>query len=146
MKVRDYLKRMAQQLVTCGVDDTLATAAQMLASKRIGAMPVRGAGGALVGIISERDLVRAMARDPQSLASLRVKDLMTVRVITCSPDDTMTKACQLMNKHNFRHLPVIEDGRIVGVVSIRDGLGYRLQEAELEANVLRDNVIAARHR
>lgn len=146
MKVGEYLKKISQDIITCRVDDTIAEAAKMLASKRIGAMPVCDHNGRLIGILSERDLVRAMARDPKTVANQKVKELMSNRVITCTPEDSMTEACQLMTQHNFRHLPVVEDGALVGIVSIRDGLGYRLGELELEANVLRDSVIAARFR
>lgn len=146
MKVGDYLNKISQRIVTCRAEDTVTTAATLLSTNRIGAMPVRGEKGDLIGIISERDLVRALSHTADQIAAMRVKDLMSTRVITCTPEDTMTKACQLMNQHNFRHLPVVQDGRIIGVVSIRDGLGYRLEQAELETNVLRDNVIAARYR
>jgi CBS domain-containing protein len=146
MKVGDYLNKMKQRIITCRAEDTVTTAATLLSSNRIGAMPVRGDKGDLIGIISERDLVRALSHTAEQIAAMRVQDLMSSRVVTCTPDDTMAKACQLMNQHNFRHLPVVQDGRIVGVVSIRDGLAYRLEQSELEKNILRDNVIAARHR
>jgi CBS domain-containing protein len=111
----------------------------------IGAMPVCELDGRMVGIISERDLVRAFARsDLTELKYLRARDVMTTRVISCRPDDTMLTAQKVMMTNHFRHLPVINDRRVVGILSIRDTLMLRLQETEAEKNVLRDVAIVAR--
>lgn len=147
MNVESVLNRLGQNVVTCRPEDTVETFAQLLASNRIGAMPVRDMNGNMVGIISERDIVRAFARtDGTHVRSLLVRDIMTERVVTVEPSDTMDKARQLMTKHSVRHLPVVQGGKIVGILSIRDMLEVRLEETELERNVLRDSVIAARAR
>jgi CBS domain-containing protein len=100
----------------------------------------------MVGIISERDLVRIFARtDLGELKYMRARDIMTTRVVTCGPDDTMRAAQDLMRINHFRHLPVVEGGHVTGMLSLRDTLALRLQESEDEMNVLRDAVVAARH-
>ena len=146
MKVGEFLKRSQQRLVTCRSDDTLEAVAKLLHSKTIGAMPVCESDGHMVGIISERDLVRAFATMGNNLRTVRVRDLMTKRVVSCGIDDTMRTAQDLMRKNRFRHLPVIEAGRVLGILSIRDTLATRLQESELEINVLRDVAVAAQFR
>jgi CBS domain-containing protein len=112
----------------------------------IGAMPVCEAGGHMAGIISERDLVRAFARaDWSELQYLRARDVMTTRVVSCKPDDSMRTAQDLMRINHCRHLPVVEAGLVKGMISVRDTLAQRLQESQEEMNFLRDAVVAARH-
>lgn len=146
MKVGEFLKRSGQQLVTCKPDDDVAVAAKLLHAHSIGAMPVCEPGGRMVGILSERDIVRTFATKGCDLRGTRVRDLMTARVVSCGPDETMQNAQDVMRRNRFRHLPVVEAGRVLGILSIRDTLATRLQESEFEINVLRDTVVAARHR
>jgi len=147
MRIDEFLKRTHQRLVTCMPDDTLEAAAKLLHAHSIGAMPVCKLGVQMVGIISERDLVRALATTEWGeLQHMCVRDIMTTRVLSCGPDDTMQAARELMRRNHFRHVPVVEAGRVLGMLSIRDSLALRLQESEEEINVLRDVVIAARHR
>ncbi len=145
MRVGDFLRASRQQLVTCAPDESVETVATRLSTCNIGAMPVRGAGGALVGIISERDLVRAFAKDSARLREKRVRDLMSREVITCAPEESIAAAEKLMNDHRIRHLPVVEGTRLVGMVSMRDTIVARLKETRDEVSFLRDAVIAARH-
>lgn len=146
MKVGEYAEKLVQTIVTCRTHDTVTTAATLLATNRIGAMPVCDDDGRLVGIISERDLVRAMTGQSGPVAALRVADLMSAPVETLQPDDTMLSACRRMIARKLRHMPIVENERIVGMISIRDALAQRLEDLELESNVLRDSVIAARQR
>lgn len=147
MTVDKVLNKLGQDLVTCRPEDTVETFAQLLAKHRIGAMPVRDLNGNLVGIVSERDIVRAFAKSGgDDIRTLIVHDIMTDRVFTVEPSDSMERARKLMAQHGVRHLPVVNDRKIVGILSIRDMLETRLEETELERNVLRDNVIAARAR
>ncbi len=148
MKVGEFLKHSRQQLVTCKPDDSLETAAKLLHAHRIGAMPVCETETDLrmVGILSERDLVRAFATRGRDLQKMCVRDLMTVRVVSCGPEELVQAAQDVMRTNRFRHLPVVEDGRVFGILSIRDTLATRLQESEFEINVLRDVVVAARYR
>ncbi|MBX9825135.1 MAG: CBS domain-containing protein [Xanthobacteraceae bacterium] len=146
MKVGEFLKLSRQKLVTCLPDDALAAVAKDLYVHGIGAMPVLELGTRMVGIISERDLVRVFARTNWSeLQYLRTRDVMTTRVVTCGPDDTMQSAQELMKANHFRHLPVVANERVQGMLSLRDTLALRLQEAEDEVNILRDIVVVARH-
>ncbi|MGO9004892.1 MAG: CBS domain-containing protein [Beijerinckiaceae bacterium] len=145
MRVGDFLRANRQQLVTCTPEETAETVAVRLSSHNIGAMPVCGVGGALVGVISERDLVRAFAKDSARLRERRVRELMSCKVITCEPAESMAAAEKLMSEHRIRHLPVVDGAELVGIVAMRDAIVARLSETRDEVNILRDAVIAARH-
>lgn len=145
MKIGEFLKRSRQQLVTCLPDNSLAAVAKLMYAHGIGALPVCEESNRMIGIVSERDLVRVFARtDWSELQYLRARDIMTTRVISCGPEDTMRTAQDLMRTNHFRHLPVVQDGRVQGMLSLRDTLALRLQESEDEMNLLRDAVVAAR--
>ena len=91
-------------------------------------------------------MVRAFAKDGARLADMHVRDLMTREVTTCTEETTMLEAEKLMNKHRVRHLPVMDDGKLAGMLSIRDVMVWRQQESRDEVNVLRDAMIAVRKR
>lgn len=146
MTVGNILEKLGQKLATCRPEDTIQTVATILTTKGIGALPVCDEQGGMVGIVSERDLVVAFAREGGKTGSLQVRDIMTSNVISCGPHDTSAHARELLQKYRFRHLPVVQDSTIVGILSIRDLLETRLEETELEVNVLKDSVIAARFR
>ena len=146
MQVADFLRQSHQKLVTCLPDDTLQVVANAMYAHGIGAMPVCEAGTRMVGIISERDLVRVFARsDLNELQYLRARDVMTSRVMTCRPHDSMQAAQEIMHAQHFRHLPVIDGSKVVGMLSLRDTLALRLIESEQEVNLLRDLAVTARH-
>jgi len=147
MKVREFLQQQQQRTIACRRSDTLQSAAMLLYSNRIGALPVLNADGDLVGILSERDIVSAIAQRPQQLMSLRVSDVMSSPPVTCQVEDDMCHAMRVMLNHKFRHLPIVDAaGNLQGMLSIRDSLAMQLKDKELEANVLRDSFIAARFR
>lgn len=146
MRAREFLALNHQKVVTCRPGDTIEAVAATLTTYNIGAMPVIDATGALVGIISERDLVRAFAAKGCLIQKLSVGDLMTRDVVTCGLDDIVMSTRSLMKKHGCRHVPIVENGSVRGIISVRDLLEDRLKEQDLEINVLRDTVIAARHR
>jgi CBS domain-containing protein len=146
MRVADVLKSNRQSLATCIPEESITSICTRLSALNIGAFPVCDPDGALVGIISERDVVRAFARDGARLADLHVRDLMTREVTTCTRETSMVDAEKLMNKHRVRHLPVMDGLKLVGMLSIRDVMVWRQQEARDEVNVLRDAVIAVRNR
>jgi CBS domain-containing protein len=147
MKIGELLKNLRQRLVTCRQDDTLEAIAKALHSHAIGAIPVCETGNRIVGIVSERDLVRALATtDWAELTYIRVRDIMTAQPKSCDIDDDIHDAEQLMRKFNFRHVPVLERDRVVGMLSIRDMQALRLRESANEINLLRDAVVAARYR
>lgn len=147
MKIGKFIKSMDQRLVTCTPDDTLETVAKAMHAHNIGAVPVCDAAIRMVGIVSERDLVRTLATtDWSGLRNLRVRDIMTTQAKSCGPDDDMHDAEQLMRRNNFRHVPVVESGRVTGILSIRDTQALRLRESKDEINILRDVLVAARQR
>ncbi|HSU98798.1 MAG TPA: CBS domain-containing protein [Roseiarcus sp.] len=146
MRVADVLKSNRQSLATCIPEESIASICTRLSALNIGAFPVCDAGGALVGILSERDIVRAFAKEGARLADLHVRDLMTHEVTTCAQDATMIEAEKLMNRRRVRHLPVTDGSKLIGMLSIRDIMVWRQHEAQDEANVLRDAMIAVRNR
>jgi CBS domain-containing protein len=146
MRVSDVLQSNRQTLQTCIAEESIASICTRLSALNIGAFPVCDAHGTLIGIISERDVVRAFAKDGARLVDMRVRDLMTREVKTCARDTPMVEAEKLMNKHRIRHLPVMDGGKLVGMLSIRDVMVWRQQEARDEVNVLRDAMIAVRNR
>lgn len=145
MKVRGILDAKGRDVVTIRPDATIATAVHRLALERVGALVVSEDGIRIAGILSERDIVGALAGEGADLLSTgrRVADLMTRHVVTCGPDDTVKQLMAEMTRRRIRHLPVVEGGRIAGIVSIGDVVKSRLEEVEMEATVLRDAYIAA---
>ena len=115
---------------------TLATVAQRLRLEGIGSLVVLE-DGKLAGMISERDVVHAFAGHRAEAAEIGVADVMARDLVTCRPDDSLTRVLGLMTRHRVRHLPVLEGGRLVGLISIGDAVKHRLDELELEAAVLR---------
>jgi len=144
MKVADILKVKGAAVITVRPTETIRALAEHLRDERVGAMPVSEDGNTLVGIISERDVAYGLAEHGSQLSTLVVSDLMTTSIVTCSPQDTVAQVSSVMTQQRIRHLPVIEEMQLVGVVSIGDVLKHRLSEKEFEADVLRDIAIARR--
>jgi CBS domain-containing protein len=142
MKVAEILKQKGQNVISVRPTESIETLSHRLRLARIGAMVVVGEGGALDGIISERDVIHGIAEHGAHCLELTVADLMTQRVITCTPDDSVTRIAQQMTENRIRHLPVVEGTKLVGVVSVGDVVKNRLEEMSLEASVLRDLAIA----
>ena len=140
MLIAQILAGKSPDVVTMRPDATIAEVAKLLKAKRIGAVVVTDADGGLCGIISERDLARGLADHGADLLTLRVGDLMTREVSTCSPDDGIDQLMQQMTEGRFRHLPVVADGRMIGIISIGDVVKHRLQELEQEAHMLHDYI------
>ena len=111
--------------------------------KGIGALVVSEDGSQVAGIISERDIVRGLVDHGHELLDVRVSDLMTRTVKTCTMDANIKDIMAVMTRSRFRHLPVVEESRLVGIISIGDVVKNRLEEVELEADVLRDAYIAS---
>ncbi len=128
-----------------GIDPTatLAAAAQVLAAHRIGALVIRGAGGRLAGILSERDIVRALAEHGSSALELPVGQTMTREVETCGEDDTVAVIMERMTAGKFRHMPVLSKGRLAGLISIGDVVKQRVDEIERESEAMRDYIRTA---
>jgi CBS domain-containing protein len=136
-KVSDVLKLKGHDVVTVAPDQTLASVAAVLTKNRIGAAPVVDASGRLIGIISERDLVRGVSERGQAALSMPNQQLMTKEVSTCSPDDLVVSLMEVMTNRRIRHLPVVRDGSLAGIVSIGDVVKQRLAEAQFELDELR---------
>lgn len=147
MRVSDMLNSNRQSLATCIPEESITSICTRLSALNIGAFPVCDShDGRLVGVISERDIVRAFPKDGARLADKHVRDLMTTEVVTCDLDSTMLDAERLMHKRRIRHMPVMDHGKVVGMLSIRDVMVWRWQETRDEVNVLRDAMIAVRNR
>jgi CBS domain-containing protein len=143
MIVKTILSGKGANVVTIEPTATLADATSLLAEKRIGALVVTGAEGRLVGIISERDIVRALANRGNAALKLPLTEVMTRRVVTCSEDETLSVIMERMTQGKFRHVPVLDGDRLVGIISIGDVVKRRLEEMQHEQNALRDYIATA---
>ena len=141
MTVAAILKAKGSHVETTSPDTTLYTVAWQLKSKNIGALVVVGADTSILGMISERDFVRAQIEHGAQVLALPASRVMTTRVLTCTPDERVTGVMARMTRHRVRHLPVVDNGRLAGIVSIGDVVKYRLDELELEANILRETLM-----
>jgi len=144
MYVRDILSTKGGRVTTIKPDAQISTTSKLLSQHRIGAVLVTDATDKIMGIISERDIVRGLASHGGAVSELSVTDLMTRDVRSCAPGDTISDIMVVMTTHRIRHLPVLEDGKLVGIVSIGDVVKYRLDEAKHEVESLRDYVLAGR--
>ena len=144
MTVAVILKAKGTHVETTSPETTLYSVAWELKVKNIGALVVVGDDGAtILGMISERDLVRGLSEHGAQLQALPVSKVMTTRVLTCTPDERVTALMARMTRHRVRHLPVVHGGKLSGIISIGDVVKYRLDELELEANVLRETLIVS---
>lgn len=137
MKVAEILAAKGSAVITVKPSDTIATLSQRLRENRIGAVAVSSNGTTVEGVISERDIAYGVAVHTADLHKLPVSALMTRAVVTCSPNDRIADVASTMRARNIRHLPVEEDQRLVGMVSIRDVLNYRLDDLQQQTNMLR---------
>lgn len=144
MNVESILKVKGSEVETVAPDALTVFAVHKLTTAGIGALVVSADGVRLEGVISERDVVRGLSRRGARLLDLPVADVMTRRVPVCSPDDTLAHVMAEMTRTRHRHLPVIREGRLCGLVSIGDIVKHRLEDLELEASVLRDAYRASR--
>ncbi|KQQ88148.1 CBS domain-containing protein [Aureimonas sp. Leaf324] len=143
MTVRRILEIKGREVVTIDPATTLAEAVKTLAERRIGVLVVTGSGGDLQGILSERDVVRLVAGGGMDALSGTVGEVMTREVTTAGEDTTVDEAMEIMTRRRFRHLPVCEGGRLVGIVSIGDVVKRRIEAAEQEAEEMRSYIHAA---
>lgn len=143
MNVKSILDAKGRAVATIAPDATLAAAANLLAEKRIGAVVVTGAGHTVAGILSERDIVRSLSEHGARALDRSVDETMTRKVTTCAEQDSLGQLMESMTNGKFRHLPVVEDGRLVGIISIGDVVKRRLSEIEREHNALKEYVMNA---
>jgi CBS domain-containing protein len=143
MTVKAILSRKGNDVITIEPTVTLSDAVKILADRRIGAVVVVGADRQVAGILSERDIVRALAQRGPGALQDAVEQVMTRRVVTCSESDTVAAIMERMTQGKFRHLPVVERGKLAGLVSIGDVVKHRLEEMEHESNALREYILTA---
>jgi CBS domain-containing protein len=145
MNVKTILaaKKLGGDVICIEPTADLASAAELLARHGIGSVLIRGAGGRISGILTERDIVRAVAGSGADALRLPVGQVMTRNVATCSEEDTVAELMQRMTAGKFRHLPVLREGELVGLVSIGDVVKERLDEIERESEAMRDYIRTA---
>jgi CBS domain-containing protein len=143
MLVSHILGAKGRNVITIAPEKTLADAVRALHEHRIGALVVRTPQGKVAGILSERDIVNALSADGAAALNRSVKDYMTADVATCGEGDAVEEIMETMTNGRFRHVPVIKDGALVGIVSIGDVVKSRLEETVGEAKALKDYIGAA---
>ncbi len=143
MDVASILKSKGKNVVTARPDAKIAEVVRKLKDGRIGALVVSEDDRKVLGIISERDIVGGLADHGRDLLDMKVDELMTREVFTCAPTDRISKLMAKMTQRRIRHLPVMENGALCGIVSIGDVVKIRLDEIESEASALRDYVAGA---
>ena len=141
MKLKDLVKNQGD-IITINTQATVVDASKLIKQHRIGALMVRGDGGAIVGIISERDIVTGLSEHGAQLGDMAVSDLMTRDLITCSPDENVNNALGLMSDRGIRHLPVFDGDELAGFVSIRDLLRQKIDEVQAEAEAMKQYFVS----
>lgn len=143
MTVKAILEEKGRDVATIAPDAPVSAAVKILAERQIGAVVVTKPNGAIAGILSERDIVRALAADGQALLKKQVSDLMTTKVKTCREDHTVSDLMGLMTAGRFRHLPVEKSGTLAGIISIGDIVRKRIEDIEREAESIRAYIASA---
>ncbi len=143
MTVSVILAHKGRDVVTVEPGATVAEAIRVLAEKRIGAALILGADRRIAGIISERDIVRALAERGAGVLDEPVSRMMTRKVETCNETETVATIMERMTAGKFRHMPVVDQGRLLGVVSIGDIVKHRVHEMERESVAMRDYIMTA---
>jgi len=135
--VSAVLNHKGRNVVTVAPHQSVAAVVKVLVANRIGAVPVVDKEGLLLGIISERDIIRGMSEQADAVLGLPAEQLMTRQVKTCSPEDQLVAIMQVMTSQRVRHLPVVENGALHGIISIGDVVKQRLDELQFETDELR---------
>lgn len=143
MTVKTILDEKGAAVVTVEPGASVASAAQLLGTRRIGAVVVINRQGGIAGILSERDIVRAVGEAGADALALSVDKVMTSKVTTCTESHAINSVMEIMTRGRFRHLPVEKDGKLVGIVSIGDVVKWRIREVEREAEQIREYIATA---
>jgi CBS domain-containing protein len=144
MIVRTILKsKPSSDVATTVAGQTVGDAARLLDQRRIGALVVVDEQRSLAGILSERDIVRGLSRHGLAVMEMNVGQLMTADVLTCSPEDSIDSLMATMTSNRIRHLPVLEGGRLAGIITIGDVVKARLEETTMQVDSLREYVMSA---
>jgi CBS domain-containing protein len=128
-------------VLTIGPEHSVTEAVAVMSEKRVGALVVAGAGGRVVGILSERDVVRELGRRGDACLKDKVSAMMTADIVTCAPDDLADQVLARMTAGRFRHMPVMRDGRMIGLISIGDVVKARLDELSMEKEALKGMIM-----
>lgn len=140
MRVRELLQEKTGGVHTVGWNESVPAAARLLSDRRIGILVVLDDKGHVLGVLSERDIVFGVAGNCENLSKMRVDDLMSRRFASCSPEDTAEAAMEVMAERHVRHLPVIENEVLKGLISITDVLKHRFDACEIDSSALRDYI------
>ena len=140
MTVATILQTKGSEVVSLPPDASIGEAVALLAARRIGAVPVLAPDGGVLGMLSERDILYGLARDGTALLGARVGDVMSAPAVTVASDTRLLSALALMTKRRIRHLPVVDGGRLAGLVSIGDLVKLRIDRIEAEAEAMRDYI------
>jgi CBS domain-containing protein len=143
MAVAHILRQKGPDVVTVSPADNVQAIVGLLARHRIGAVVVVDGNGSIAGIVSERDIVRAMASEAAGVMTRTAKDIMTAKVMTCDPGDSEADLMQLMTEHRIRHLPVVAEGRLAGMISIGDVVKLRIESIERESEEMKTYIASA---
>ena len=143
MTVKAILSRKGADVVTIAPTAQLADAVKLLAARRIGAIVITGPGDRVAGILSERDIVRVLAERGPAVLDEQVGSFMTRNVVTCTCEETVAAIMERMTAHRFRHLPVVEQNALIGIISIGDVVKRRVEEIEGESKALREYIATA---
>jgi len=142
MFVSDILSQKGGLVHSVTPDTRLADVSQQLSARRIGSVLVLGKHDEVAGIVSERDIVRALAAHGAAALEFEAGQVMTRNVVSCDPDDTIDRVMEMMTRGRFRHLPVLRHGELLGLVSIGDVVKARLEETRHETEALRAYIVA----
>lgn len=137
MIIGQILKSKSRGVVTARPEDSIQEIAQRLAERKIGAVVIVAEGGSVAGIISERDIIRLVAEHGAAALAMKASDGMTRNVVSCTRENNLDQIMDMMTRGRFRHLPVIEDGALVGILSIGDVVKHHTAEVELEVTAMR---------
>lgn len=143
MTVSMILKSKGSEVISVRPDNTLSSVVETLAGRKIGAVLVLHGDGRVAGVLSERDVVRALAQHGSAALDMAASNFMTAEVVSASPRDSIGRVMEKMTHGRFRHLPILDEGRLVGIISIGDVVKKRIDEAVHEAQALREYVTQA---
>ncbi len=142
MDLQELLDRKHAPLVYVAASDRLLDAVSRMVEQRVGSLLVQSDDGELLGILTERDVLRFCSERPEQLSRARIESVMTRELMVASPDFTIDEAMSLMTEHRFRHLPVLAGGRAIGMISIGDLVKAKLKDVSVEVKYLRDYISA----
>jgi len=140
MTVASILKTKGSETITLSETNTVEEAVSLLAEKKIGAVVVASSDGGVAGIFSERDIVRGLSEHGTDLLNRPVSELMTRNVVTCTSSHTIDNVMESMSQGRFRHVPVVDDGKLTGIISIGDIVKSKISQLENETSAMRDYI------